>query len=123
MFKPHGIIPAMVTPLDENEALNESPLRRLVNHLIEGGVHGLFAIGSQGEFWAFDAEEKRRILEVVVDEVGGRVPVYGGTAAVSTREAVALTHMAKEVLGCPVSKYRYAAGYIGEGKLAVTSPG
>jgi 4-hydroxy-tetrahydrodipicolinate synthase len=97
MFKPYGIIPAMVTPLDENEALNESALRRLVNHLIEGEVHGLFAIGSQGEFWAFDPEEKRRILEVVVDEAGRRVPVYGGTAAVSTREAVALTRMAEEV--------------------------
>ena len=97
MFKPYGIIPAMVTPLDENEALNESALRRLVSHLIEGGVHGLFTIGSQGEFWAFDPEEKRRILEVVVDEAGGRVPVYGGTAAVSTREAVTLTRMAEEV--------------------------
>ncbi len=97
MFKPYGIIPAMVTPLDENEALNESALRRLVNHLIEGRVHGLFTIGSQGEFWAFDPEEKRRILEVVVDEAGGRVPVYGGTAAVSTREAVALTRIAEEV--------------------------
>jgi 4-hydroxy-tetrahydrodipicolinate synthase len=123
VFKPYGIIPAMVTPLDEDEALNESALRLLVNHLIEGGVHGLFAIGSQGEFWAFDPKEKRRILEAVVDEAGGRVPVYGGTAAVSTREAVALTRMAEEVLGRPVSKYRYAAGYIGEGKLAVTSPG
>jgi 4-hydroxy-tetrahydrodipicolinate synthase len=97
MLNPYGIIPAMVTPLDENEALNESALRRLVNHLIEGGVHGLFALGSQGEFWAFDPEEKRRILQVVVDEAGGRVPVYGGTAAVSTREAIALTRMAEEV--------------------------
>ena len=97
MFKPYGIIPAMVTPLHDNEALNESALRRLVNHLIESGVHGLFATGSQGEFWAFDPEEKRRILEVVVDEAGGRVPVYGGTAAVSTRETVALTRMAEKV--------------------------
>ena len=96
MFKPYGIIPAMVSPMDEKEALNESALRRLVNHLIEGRVHGLFALGSQGEFWAFDSEEKRCILEVVVDEAGGRVPVYGGTAAVSTREAVALTRMAEE---------------------------
>jgi len=97
MFKPYGIIPAMVTPLDANEALNESALRRLVNHLIEGGVHGLFALGSQGEFWTLDPEEKRCILEIVVDETGGRVPVYGGTAAVSTREAVALSRMAEEV--------------------------
>jgi 4-hydroxy-tetrahydrodipicolinate synthase len=97
VFKSYGIIPAMVTPLDEDEALNESALRLLVNHLIEGGVHGLFAIGSQGEFWAFDPKEKRRILEAVVDEAGGRVPVYGGTAAVSTGEAIALTRMAEEV--------------------------
>jgi 4-hydroxy-tetrahydrodipicolinate synthase len=97
MLNPYGIIPAMVTPLDEGEALNESALRQLVNHLTEGGVHGLFALGSQGEFWAFDLGEKRRILEVVVDETSGRVPVYSGTAAVSTRETVALTCMAEEV--------------------------
>ncbi len=97
MLKPHGIIPAMVTPLDENEELNEAALRRLVNHLIEGSVHGLFAIGSQGEFWAFSLEEKRRILEVVVEETQGRVPVYAGTAALTTHEAIILTQMAEEV--------------------------
>ncbi len=97
MLKPHGIIPAMVTPLTKNESLNESALRKLVNHLVEGGVHGLFAVGSQGEFWAFSLEEKRRILEVVVDEAQGRVPVYAGTAAITTRQAIALTQMAEEV--------------------------
>ncbi len=97
MLKPFGIIPAMVTPLHEDETLNEPSLRRFVNHLIEGGVHGLFALGSQGEFWAFDPAEKRRILEIVVDEAGGRVPVYGGTTGVSTRETIALTQMAQDV--------------------------
>jgi 4-hydroxy-tetrahydrodipicolinate synthase len=96
MLKPYGIIPAMVTPLNEDETLNEVALRRLVNHLIEGGVSGLFALGSQGEFWAFDRLETRRVLEIVVDETRGRLPVYGGTTGITTRETIALTRMAKE---------------------------
>jgi 4-hydroxy-tetrahydrodipicolinate synthase len=87
----------MVTSLDANENLNKAGMRRLVNHLLAGGVHGLFALGSQGEFWAFSTAEKREILEVVVDEVAGRVQVYAGTTAVSTRETIALTQMAEEV--------------------------
>jgi 4-hydroxy-tetrahydrodipicolinate synthase len=97
MLKPSGIIPAMVTPLDVNGGLSEAATRKLVNHLLDRGVHGLFALGSQGEFWAFDPAEKRRFLEIVVDEVAGRVPVYGGTTAVSTRETIALTQMAEHV--------------------------
>jgi 4-hydroxy-tetrahydrodipicolinate synthase len=85
-----------VTPLHEDERLNEAALRRLVKHLIEKGVHGLFVLGSQGEFWAFNPEEKRRILEAVVEEAGGSVPVYGGTAGVTTRETIALTRVAEQ---------------------------
>lgn len=95
MIELHGIVPALITPLDENENLNERSLRRLVNHVIDGGVHGVFALGSQGEFWAFSYEEKRRILEIVVDETRRRVPVYGGTAAITTREVINLTQMAE----------------------------
>jgi len=97
MFRPLGILPAMVTPLDGDQALNEPALRALVNHLIAGGIHGLFALGSQGEFWAFDAAEKQRILELVVEETAGRVPVCAGTAALTTREAISLTRMAERV--------------------------
>jgi 4-hydroxy-tetrahydrodipicolinate synthase len=92
---PFGIIPAMVTPLTAEEAINETALRRLTNHLIDGGCHAVFAVGSQGEFWAFSAEEKERVWRIVVEETHGRVPVYAGTAAVTTREAVALTRRAE----------------------------
>jgi len=95
MFQPHGIIPALVTPLDGRDRLNEAALRRLVRFVIDGGVHGVFATGSQGEFWAFSREEKRRIWSVVVEETAGRVPVYAGTCAVSTRETIALTRAAE----------------------------
>jgi len=58
-------------------------------------VHGLFAMGSQGEFWAFSADEKQYVWEVVVEETNHRVPVYAGTAAITTRETIALTHLAE----------------------------
>lgn len=96
-FIPRGIIPAMVTPFTTDDKINEQSLRQLTNYLIEGGVHGLFAVGSQGEFWALDADEKRQVFEIVIDETRGRVPVYAGTGAVTTREAIQLTQMAEEV--------------------------
>ena len=97
MLKPHGIIPAMVTPLTAADEINEGSLRKLTNYLIAGGLHALFAIGSQGEFWAFTREEKRRISEIVVDEAKGKVPVYAGTAGITTREAIALTQDAESI--------------------------
>jgi 4-hydroxy-tetrahydrodipicolinate synthase len=96
-IKIKGIIPAMVTPLDENEKVNEQALRRIVNFLIDGGVHGLLVHGSQGEFYGFTAGEKRWVWEIVVDEVGGRVPIYAGTGAVTTREVLDLNRMAEDV--------------------------
>jgi len=96
MLKPFGIIPAMVTPLTTDDAINERALRKLTNHLVAGGVHGVFAMGSQGEFWAFSADEKRRVWQVVVEEANRRVPVYAGTAAITTRETIALTRLAEK---------------------------
>ena len=97
MLTPHGIIPALVTPLTADDELNLKSLRRLTNYTIENGVHGVFATGSQGEFWAFSAEEKQRVWEAVVDETNRSVPVYAGTAAVTTREAIHLTQLAEKV--------------------------
>ena len=96
-FKPHGIIPAMVTPLTDDERIDEPALRRLVNHLIAGGIHGLFAVGTQGEAYALAFEEKRRVTEIVVEETRKRVPVYIGTGTIATRETIALTQMAERV--------------------------
>lgn len=86
----------MVTPFNRSDGnLNETALRKLTNHLIDGGVHGLFVVGSQGEFWALSADEKKRAFEVVLDETNGRVPVYAGTGGITTREVVALTQLAE----------------------------
>jgi 4-hydroxy-tetrahydrodipicolinate synthase len=95
-FKPKGIIPAVITPLTREGKLNEKVLRQLLNYLIEGGVHGLFVVGTTGEFYGFTPEEKREIYKITVDEVLGRVPVYAGTNGITTRETVMLTQIAEE---------------------------
>ena len=92
----HGIVPAMVTPFTASEQLNEPALAMLVNRLISDGVHGVFVLGSQGEYYALEPAEKRRAIEVTVETAAGRVPVYAGTGATTTREAVLLTRMAED---------------------------
>ena len=96
-FVPRGIVPAMVTPIDKTGRINEAALRKLTNHLIDGGVHGLFPVGSQGEFFALTFEQKKETIRIVVDETRGRVPVYAGTGAVTTREAIETTKMAQDM--------------------------
>ena len=96
-FVPKGIIPAMVTPLDDQGRINEGALRKLTNHLIDGGVHGLFPVGSQGEFFSLTFEQKKEAIRIVVDETRERVPVYAGTGAVTTREAIETTKMAQDL--------------------------
>ena len=93
----------MVTPITADGKINVEALRKLTNYLIAGGVHGLFSVGTQGEFYALTFEEKKRIIEVVVEETRGRVPVYAGTGAITTREAVALTKMAESAGASAVS--------------------
>lgn len=86
-----GIIPAIVTPFDDDESLNEAELRIHARRMLDAGVHGIFPGGTNGEFFAMTASERLRVLEVVLDEVGSAVPVYAGTGAVTTREAIELS--------------------------------
>jgi len=96
-LRPHGIIPALATPMGEDESIDEDGLRKLVARVIEHGVHGVFAAGTQGEFYGLSAQEKRRVFQIVVEEAAGRVPVYAGTGAPTTRETITLTAMAAEL--------------------------
>lgn len=92
-----GVIPAVVTPMRPDGQLDEQGLRRLIDHLIEQGVHGIFTVGTAGEFWALSTEEKRRVFTWTVDQVNGRVPVYLGTCANTTAEAVQLAQGAQTI--------------------------
>lgn len=91
MMQIKGIITAMVTPLND-EGINEAATRQLVNHLIESGVHGLFVLGTNGEFYALKEQEKIDLVKIVVDEVAGRVPVFAGSGGISTEAVIDLTN-------------------------------
>jgi len=95
-FAPKGIIPAVITPLTNDGKFNEKAMRKLLNYLIDGGVHGLFVVGTTGEFYGLTPEEKRDIFKIAMDETKGRVPVYAGTNGITTRETVMLTQIAEE---------------------------
>jgi len=83
-----GIFTPNVVPLDANGDIDEAETRRYVDWLIERGVHGLYPNGSTGEFTRFTAEERRRIIEIIADQVNGRVPVLAGAAEANTRETI-----------------------------------
>lgn len=90
-----GIIPALITPMYADESVNYEELRRQVKRQLDGGVHAIFCFGTNGEGYILTGKEKQRILETVIDEVGGRVPVYAGTGCISTRETVEQCKMAE----------------------------
>ncbi len=83
-----GVFPYLVSPIDERGRVKEAVLMRLVNDLIEAGVHGLTPLGSTGEFAYLDREQRHRIVEVVVQAARHRVPVVAGVAATTIADAV-----------------------------------
>jgi len=89
LTKLEGIFTPLLVPLDERGRINEPELRRFVSWLIDRGVHGLYPNGSTGEFTRFTPEERRRIVEIVADETGGRVPILAGAAEANVRETLA----------------------------------
>ncbi|MDF2871755.1 MAG: dihydrodipicolinate synthase [Anaerocolumna sp.] len=97
MFKPQGIIPPIITPFTEAGEINEPVLRQLVDHLIGQGVHGLFPLGTTGEFYALDLSESKRILSIVKEQTAGRVPLYAGANHITTRGTIELAHIAEEI--------------------------
>ncbi|MGN0373113.1 MAG: dihydrodipicolinate synthase family protein [Enterocloster sp.] len=82
-----GIYPYIVSPVGKDGEVLEKPLRRLVSHLISCGIQGLTPLGSTGEFYYLTWEQKKRIVEIVLDENRGRVPVVAGVASSNTLEA------------------------------------
>src|SRR5260370_10791835 len=91
-----GIIPQVATPMQSNEDLDLPRLKWFLDHLIAEGVHGIFVLGTNSEFYALDEREKQEVIATAVAHVRGRVPVFAGTGAESTREAVRLTKMAEK---------------------------
>ncbi|MBE6905185.1 MAG: 4-hydroxy-tetrahydrodipicolinate synthase [Ruminococcaceae bacterium] len=102
-----GIIAAMATPMFEDGSINEAELRNQVNRQIAAGVTGIFCLGTNGEAYILNKEEKIRVMQLFVEEAAGRVPVYAGTGCVGTKDTVELSQKAQE---------------LGVGALSVISP-
>ena len=96
-FRPYGVVPPIVTPLTKENKLDEKALRRLINFQIDEGVHGIFPLGTTGEFYGLTDEEVRDIFLICKDEVRGRVPLYAGASHITTRGAIRLAQIAEEV--------------------------
>jgi 4-hydroxy-tetrahydrodipicolinate synthase len=90
-----GIIPPVATPMLANEDLDLPRFKWYLDRLIKEGVHGLFVLGTNSEFYALDEQEKQTVIATAVEHVRGRLPVFAGTGAETTREAVRLTKMAE----------------------------
>lgn len=90
-----GIIPPAVTPMTADHELDLPGLRAHIDWLLGHGVHGIFVLGTTGEFYALDEAEKQAVVAVAVEHCRGRAPVFAGTGAVTTREAVRLTKLAE----------------------------
>lgn len=88
-----GVIPPIVTPVDAEENVDTEGLKRVIDHVVDGGVHGIFVMGSNGEFYAFDYDNQKLAIETTVQHVAGRIPVYGGASAITTRECIRLAKM------------------------------
>lgn len=92
----HGIIPPMCTPLTEEGDVDVTSVHNLVDFLIESGVHGIFALGSTGEFSGLTNGQKETLLAAVVGAVKGRVPILAGILDTSTRRCIENGLVAKE---------------------------
>ena len=89
-----GVVVPILTVIDADEKIDEAGMRAQVDYVIEGGVSGILAFGSNGEFYMVEEDEMKRGLRIMVDQAAGRVPVYFGIGAVSTQKCCRLARMA-----------------------------
>lgn len=92
-----GIIPPMVTPLLHQHKLDEKGISRLVNHMISGGVHGIFVLGTSGEAVSLSYRLREALLRQVAEEIAGRIPLLVGITDTSLEESINFAAIAQEV--------------------------
>ena len=79
-----GVVPPVCTPFTSDYEVDEKSLRKLINHLIDGGVHGLFVLGSTSEVAYLTDERRADVIRIAIDETAGRVPVVAGAIDMTT---------------------------------------
>lgn len=89
-----GCLTALITPFHQ-QRVDETALRRLVQQQVDGGIHGLVPLGTTGESPTVNDDEYARILDIVIEEVAGRVPVMAGVDSNNPMHAIHLAHLAE----------------------------
>lgn len=84
----HGVMPYLVSPVDQSGKVLTAALGQLVDGLVQAGVHGLSPLGSTGEFAYLDASQRHVVVAATIEAAAGRVPVIPGVASTATRDAV-----------------------------------
>lgn len=92
-----GIITPILTPMNQDETVNLDELCTQIDRLIEGGVHGIFCFGTNGEGYILSEKEKTEVLEATIAHVKGRVPVYAGSGCISTQDTIRMSKKAQEL--------------------------
>jgi len=91
-----GIIPPMITPLLDRETLDVAGLERLIEHILDGGVHGLFILGTTGEAPSLSYRVRHELIDRACKQVNGRVPVLVGITDTCFTESIHIANKAKE---------------------------
>jgi len=102
-FLRSGVYSALITPYDKRGELNTAMLCKIIKHQLDKGVEGFYCCGSSGEGLLLSNDERKKILEVVLSEVSGQVPVVAHIGALSTQNAVELARHARKAGVCAVS--------------------
>ena len=92
-----GIIPPMITPLKSNDELDIAGVERLIEHIMEGGVHGLFLLGTNGEGPSLSSRLKKEFVKLSCEIVKGRIPVLVGITDSSFSGAMEMAEYSKSV--------------------------
>jgi 4-hydroxy-tetrahydrodipicolinate synthase len=95
-FKPRGIIASIVTPFDDDKNINKKSLKNLLDFLMNKGLDGIFVNSGAGECTSLSFEEKKVLIETVIDHVERKIPIYAGVGSVTTKEAIELVQFAEK---------------------------
>jgi len=93
----NGVMPAMITSFNKDESINKEGIRKTVNYLISESVDGLYITGSTGETFLMSQKEKKQTIEIIVEEVNGRVPVIAHIGSIGTKITTELGQYAEKV--------------------------
>ena len=95
-FSLKGIVPPMITPLLNNDTLDTAGAEKLIEHMIGGGIHGIFILGTTGEAPSLSYDLRRELIKLTCEKVAGRIPVLVGITDTSISESIRLANYAAE---------------------------